>query len=186
VIWKINVGENQSVSSIEKLIILRRTDFLYSLSFFADDSLYINCGGGETVVDGKVFEADSTTSNYHSAPRKNWAYSCSGDFGSKTYDSSDYIKNEECGVCDPAGTQLYNSSRLCPLSLTYYGFCLFKGYYTVKLYFAETVYQNDEDYSNLGKRVFDVYIQVTAIFFCTSFKNSHHSTSTFGYRGREN
>eukprot|EP00258_Populus_trichocarpa_P027643 XP_024443662.1 probable LRR receptor-like serine/threonine-protein kinase At1g53430 isoform X3 [Populus trichocarpa] len=123
------------------------------------DSLYINCGGGETVVDGKVFEADSTTSNYHSAPRKNWAYSCSGDFGSKTYDSSDYIKNEECGVCDSAGTQLYNSSRLCPLSLTYYGFCLFKGYYTVKLYFAETVYQNDEDYSNLGKRVFDVYIQ---------------------------
>ncbi|KAL9373363.1 hypothetical protein Peur_032983 [Populus x canadensis] len=123
------------------------------------DSLYINCGGGETVVDGKVFEADSTTSNYYSAPRKNWAYSCSGDFGSKTYDSSDYIKNEECGVCDSAGTQLYNSSRLCPLSLTYYGFCLFKGYYTVKLYFAETVYQNDEDYSNLGKRVFDVYIQ---------------------------
>ncbi|KAI9388006.1 hypothetical protein POPTR_010G155600v4 [Populus trichocarpa] len=123
------------------------------------DSLYINCGGGETVVDGKVFEADSTTSNYHSAPRKNWAYSCSGDFGSKTYDSSDYIKNEECGVCDSAGTQLYNSSRLCPLSLTYYGFCLFKGYYTVKLYFAETVYQNDEDYSNSGKRVFDVYIQ---------------------------
>ncbi|XP_011040216.1 PREDICTED: probable LRR receptor-like serine/threonine-protein kinase At1g53440 [Populus euphratica] len=123
------------------------------------NSLYINCGGGETVVDGKVFEAERTTSNYYSAPRKNWAYSCSGDFGSKTYDSSDYIKNVDCGVCDSAATQLYNSTRLCPLSLTYYGFCLFKGNYTVKLYFAETVYQTDEDYSNLGKRVFDVYIQ---------------------------
>ena len=151
-------------------IILCRTDFLYWLSFFADNSLYINCGGGETVVDGKVFEADSTTSNYNLAPRKNWAYSCSGDFGSKTYDSSDYIKNVECEVCDSAGTQLYNSSRLCPLSLTYYGFCLFKGNYTVKLYFAETVYQSDADYSNLGKRVFDVYIQVTAIFFCSFFQ----------------
>ncbi|RQP01151.1 hypothetical protein POPTR_016G012150v4 [Populus trichocarpa] len=123
------------------------------------NSLYINCGGGETVVDGKVFEADSTTSNYYKAPTENWAYSCSGDFGSETYDSSDYIKNVECGDCDSAGTQLYNSSRLCPLSLTYYGFCLFKGNYTVKLYFAETVYQSDKDYSNLGKRVFDVYIQ---------------------------
>ncbi|XP_061970000.1 probable LRR receptor-like serine/threonine-protein kinase At1g53420 isoform X2 [Populus nigra] len=123
------------------------------------NSLYINCGGGKTIVDGKVFEADNTTSNYYKAPKENWAYSCSGDFGSKTYDSSDYIKNVECEVCDSAGTQLYNSSRLCPLSLTYYGFCLFKGNYTVKLYFAETVYQSDEDYSNLGKRVFDVYIQ---------------------------
>nr|APR64091.1 hypothetical protein [Populus tomentosa] len=124
-----------------------------------DDSLYINCGGGDTVFGGKEFEADSATSNYYSAPRKNWAYSCSGDFGSKTYDSSDYIKNVDCGVCDSAATQLYNSTRLCPLSLTYYGFCLFKGNYTVKLYFAETVYQSDKDYSNLGKRVFDVYIQ---------------------------
>ncbi|KAI5559914.1 hypothetical protein BDE02_16G010100 [Populus trichocarpa] len=147
---KLNIQPNRT--SIPKLINKCRRKPKY-------DSLYINCGGGETVVDRKVFEADSTTSNYHLAPRENWAYSCSGDFESKTYDSSDYIKNVECGVCDPAATQLYNSSRLCPLSLTYYGFCLFKGNYTVKLYFAETVYQTDEDYSNLGKRVFDVYIQ---------------------------
>jgi len=167
-------------------IILRRTDFLYWLSFFADDSLYINCGGGETEVDGKVFEADSTTLNYHLARRENWAYSCSGDFGLKTYDSSDYIKNMECGDCDSAETQLYNSSRLCPLSLTYYGFCLFKGNYTVKLYFAETVYQSDEHYSNLGKRVFDVYIQVTAIFFCSFFKKFPPFNIHFWYRGREN
>ncbi|XP_061955060.1 probable LRR receptor-like serine/threonine-protein kinase At1g53430 isoform X3 [Populus nigra] len=123
------------------------------------DSLYINCGGGGTVFYGKEFEADNATSNYYESTKGNWAYSCSGDFGSETYDSSDYIKNMECGDCDSAETQLYNSSRLCPLSLTYYGFCLFKGNYTVKLYFAETVYQSDEDYSNLGKRVFDVYIQ---------------------------
>ncbi|KAJ6863997.1 hypothetical protein NC651_034732 [Populus alba x Populus x berolinensis] len=123
------------------------------------DSLYINCGGGGTVFDGKEFEADSTATNYYKPPKENWVYSCSGDFGSKTYDSSDYIKNVECGDCDSSAAHFYNSTRLCPLSLTYYGFCLFKGNYTVKLYFAETVYQNDEDYSNLGKRVFDVYIQ---------------------------
>ncbi|XP_061955352.1 probable LRR receptor-like serine/threonine-protein kinase At1g53420 isoform X7 [Populus nigra] len=148
---KLNISQPNR-TSIPKLINKCRRKPKYN-------SLYINCGGGETEVDGKVFEADSTTLNYHLAQRENWAYSCSGDFGLKTYDSSDYIKNMECGDCDSAETQLYNSSRLCPLSLTYYGFCLFKGNYTVKLYFAETVYQSDEHYSNLGKRVFDVYIQ---------------------------
>ena len=137
--------------------------------FLADHSLFINCGGPQTLADGNQYDEDNATTNFYSIPGK-WAYSCSGDFGSKTYDSSDYIKNVECEVCDSAGTRLYNSSRLCPLSLTYYGFCLFKGNYTVKLYFAETVYQSDEDYSNLGKRVFDVYIQVTAIFFCSFFQ----------------
>ena len=147
-------------------------DFLYGLSFFADNSLYINCGGGGIVFEGKEFEADSTPTNYYQTPKENWAYSCSGDFGSETYDSSDYIKNMECGDCDSTAAHFYNSSRLCPLSLTYYGFCLFKGNYTVKLYVAETVYQNDK-----GKRVFDVYIQVTAIFSAASFKSFHHSTS---------
>jgi len=168
-------------------IILRRTDFLFWLSFFADDSLYINCGGANTVFDGKEFEGDSATLNYYNTTKGNWAYSCSGDFGSETYDSTNYIKNVECGDCDPsdsAATQLYNSSRLCPLSLTYYGFCLFEGNYTVKLYFAETVYQNDEDYSILGKRVFDVYIQVTAIFFCSFFQKFPSFNIHFWIQGK--
>ncbi|KAJ6967635.1 hypothetical protein NC653_035760 [Populus alba x Populus x berolinensis] len=62
------------------------------------DSLYINCGGEGTVFDRKEFEADSATSNYYSAPRKNWAYSCSGDFGSKTYDSNFNIKEMASGT----------------------------------------------------------------------------------------
>ncbi|XP_011011598.1 PREDICTED: probable LRR receptor-like serine/threonine-protein kinase RFK1 [Populus euphratica] len=138
------------------------------------DSIYINCGGGDTVIDGKVFEADDSTSNYYIAPKENWAYSCSGDFGSENNGSSHYIKN---GICGSAETQLYNSSRLCPLSLTYYGFCLFKGNYTVTLYFAETVYQSDEDYSNLGKRVFDVYIQGQRELKDFNIKEMANSTS---------
>ncbi|KAL5769278.1 hypothetical protein ACOSQ2_016061 [Xanthoceras sorbifolium] len=59
---------------------------------------------------------------------------------------------------------LYEKARLCPQALTYYGFCLQNGNYTVKLHFAETVYAKDEDYSSLGKRVFDIYIQGTRVW----------------------
>ncbi|KAK1559089.1 hypothetical protein Q3G72_010615 [Acer saccharum] len=54
---------------------------------------------------------------------------------------------------------LYAKPRLCPQSLTYYGFCLRNGNYTVQLHFAETIYARDEDHSITGKRVFDIYIQ---------------------------
>ncbi|CAK7344948.1 unnamed protein product [Dovyalis caffra] len=132
-------------------------DSMKKLNF--NDSLYINCGGIQNVFEEKLFDGDSATSNFYTAPKKNWAYACSGDFDSETDDSSDYIKNVECAVCDTAETFLYNSTRFCPLSLTYYGFCLFKGHYTVRLYFAENVYQNDEGHASLGRRVFDVYMQ---------------------------
>ena len=64
-----------------------------------------------------------------------------------------------CGV-SLSEESLYKTARFCPVSLTYYGFCLRKGSYTVELHFAETIYTRDEYYSNLGTRIFDVYIQV--------------------------
>ncbi|CAK7344946.1 unnamed protein product [Dovyalis caffra] len=47
----------------------------------------------ETEFQGNLEEGDSSTSDFYNTSKGNWAYSCSGDFGSKTADSSDYIKN---------------------------------------------------------------------------------------------
>ena len=55
---------------------------------------------------------------------------------------------------------LYTTARLSALSLTYYGFCLENGNYTVKLHFAEITFTDDKTYSSLGRRLFDVYVQV--------------------------
>ncbi|XP_042021027.1 probable leucine-rich repeat receptor-like serine/threonine-protein kinase At3g14840 [Salvia splendens] len=55
--------------------------------------------------------------------------------------------------------KLYRNARLSPLSLTYYGFCLINGNYTVNLHFAEIMFTDDRTYSSLRRRVFDVYIQ---------------------------
>ncbi|KAL5716592.1 hypothetical protein ACHQM5_018260 [Ranunculus cassubicifolius] len=54
---------------------------------------------------------------------------------------------------------LYTTARLSPISLTYSGFCLLNGNYTVSLQFAEIMFTSDRTYSSLGRRIFDIYIQ---------------------------
>ncbi|KAJ1441586.1 Serine-threonine/tyrosine-protein kinase, catalytic domain [Sesbania bispinosa] len=58
-----------------------------------------------------------------------------------------------------ADSDLYETARVSPISLTYYGFCLENGEYTVKLYFAEIMFTDDDTFSSLGRRIFDIYIQ---------------------------
>ena len=62
-------------------------------------------------------------------------------------------------------SELYRTARLSPMSLKYYGFCMRKGSYKVRLYFAEIQYTNDETFSSLGRRIFDVSIQVSEMNF---------------------
>jgi len=56
--------------------------------------------------------------------------------------------------------ELYMNARVSPISLTYYGFCLANGSYTVNLHFAEIMFTDDQTFSSLGRRVFDIYLQV--------------------------
>ncbi|CAN6552637.1 unnamed protein product [Malus baccata var. baccata] len=119
-------------------------------------SLFINCGGEETIVDGHQYDQDNDTSLFYTSPKKSWAYSLSGDFGVPKSNTSNYIKSMTRGVHE---APLYEKARFSPISLEYYVFCLRKGNYIVTLYFKEIVDSKDEDYSSLRKRVFDVYIQ---------------------------
>ncbi|KAM7271963.1 hypothetical protein ACFE04_031177 [Oxalis oulophora] len=82
-----------------------------------------------------------------------------GGFPTSNYNSSIYIRNLTCGATIVPNEPLHKRARLCPVNLTYYGYCLKKGSYKVKLYFAEIVYNDDSDYSSSGKRIFDVYVQ---------------------------
>jgi hypothetical protein len=61
--------------------------------------------------------------------------------------------------------ELYMKARISPLSLTYYAFCLENGNYTVNLHFAEIEFTNDTTYYSLGRRIFDIYIQVIIIIY---------------------
>lgn len=58
-------------------------------------------------------------------------------------------------------TGIYETARVAPLSHRYYGLCLRKGSYKVKLHFAEIMFSNDQTFSSLGRRIFNVSIQVS-------------------------
>lgn len=94
--------------------------------------------------------------------RQNWAFSSTGNFMDDDADSDDYIKTNISALYNVSGpvSELYRTARVSPVSLTYYGLCLLNGNYSVKLHFAETVFTNDSSFSSLGRRIFDVYLQV--------------------------
>ncbi|KAM1884138.1 hypothetical protein ACFX13_005414 [Malus domestica] len=121
-------------------------------------SLFINCGGEETTVLGNTYDQDNDTSLFYTSPKKNWAYSLSGDIGVLKSNTSDFIKSTTRGV-SITEAPLYEKARLSPVSLKYYAFCLRKGKYNVMLHFHEIIYTDDADYTSLRKRAFDVYIQ---------------------------
>ncbi|BFG28976.1 hypothetical protein CerSpe_152500 [Prunus speciosa] len=120
----------------------------------------INCGGKEVTVNRSKFDADEDwagpSSFRHTSP--NWALSSTGVFIDDNIRDDKLIKTNE-SILSMADPKLYMDVRLSPISLTYYGFCLRNGNYSVNLHFAETEFTNNKSYKSLGRRIFDVYIQ---------------------------
>jgi hypothetical protein len=124
-------------------------------------SLHINCGG-KLITSNKslTYVNDSNEIGPASFHRSgsNWALSNTGHF----FDSSlvDYYTWSNQTNLAMENSELYMDARVSPLSLTYYGFCLGNGNYTVNLHFAEIMFTDDQTYNSLGRRIFDIYIQV--------------------------
>ncbi|WJX67783.1 hypothetical protein P8452_52220 [Trifolium repens] len=122
-------------------------------------SLYINCGGKQAIVNRKSYYRDSDLpgpARFHHSPQGNWAFSTTGVFMEsmrETYSPQNITK------LTMVDAELYMNARVSPISLTYYGFCLANGSYTVKLHFAEIMFTEDQTFRSLGRRVFDIYLQ---------------------------
>ncbi|KAF1897664.1 hypothetical protein Lal_00032421 [Lupinus albus] len=84
-------------------------------------------------------------------------FSSSGDFMDN--ECSGYYTVSNKSRLSMTNAELYMNARVSPTSLTYYGFCLRNGNYTVSLHFAEIMFTGDQTFKSLGKRVFDIYIQ---------------------------
>ncbi|URD85244.1 LRR receptor-like serine threonine-protein kinase [Musa troglodytarum] len=120
-------------------------------------NLFINCGGEKALVDGNEFEADiNQLGPAQYASTEKWAYSSTGDFVDNRDEKYIAINGS---LLNMTNSELYKTARLSPLSLKYYGLCLQEGNYTVKLHFAEIMFTDDQNYSSLGQRIFDVSIQ---------------------------
>ncbi|XP_074269799.1 putative LRR receptor-like serine/threonine-protein kinase At1g07650 [Silene latifolia] len=121
-------------------------------------SLHINCGGKETTVGKTSYEEDDEAGGSAKfVPKKaEWGFSSSGWFWFEKIPSN-YLK-EITSSPNTSNSSLYADARLSATSLTYYGSCLGKGNYSVKLHFSEIVFINNS-FSGLGRRRFDIYIQ---------------------------
>ncbi|KVI00949.1 Concanavalin A-like lectin/glucanase, subgroup [Cynara cardunculus var. scolymus] len=126
-------------------------------------SLHINSGGSDlTVREGNVevlYEGDASFdgdgASYHRTS-SNWGLSSSGDFLDDSIQTGLYVESLQGSTNLPP---LYTTARRSPLSLTYISYCLENGNYLVNLHFAEIQFTNDSTYINLGRRLFDIYIQ---------------------------
>ncbi|KAK8469446.1 hypothetical protein PHAVU_005G078100 [Phaseolus vulgaris] len=120
------------------------------------ESFHINCGGEGVTDENIVYDDDrealgAATSEY----KANWAISNTGHFLGD-FNTESYIQQIQNGFSMP---RLYQTARVSPISLTYYGTCLENGVYTVLLHFAEIMFTDDTTYRSLGRRIFDVYVQ---------------------------
>ncbi|GMP72077.1 hypothetical protein CsSME_00030238 [Camellia sinensis var. sinensis] len=126
-------------------------------------SIHVNCGGNDLTMKENnrkvVYEGDAKVeggaAKYYRSINSYWGFSSTGDF----MDDNDYLNARFIkAVSSTNVSELYSTARLSPLSLTYFGYCLENGNYTVTLHFAEIQFTN-ETYSSLGRRIFDIHIQ---------------------------
>nr|XP_004488995.1 probable leucine-rich repeat receptor-like serine/threonine-protein kinase At3g14840 isoform X1 [Cicer arietinum]XP_027191464.1 probable leucine-rich repeat receptor-like serine/threonine-protein kinase At3g14840 isoform X2 [Cicer arietinum] len=124
-------------------------------------SLHINCGGKQTTVNRTSYDGDSDSSGparFHVSPTGNWAFSTTGIFIDGDQLGETYSP-QNIATLTMVDAELYMNARVSPISLTYYGFCLENGSYSVTLHFAEIMFTDDQTYASLGRRVFDIYLQ---------------------------
>ena len=139
------------------------TVLLKDIDCSADRSLFVNCGGGSVTFNHDKYDADLTDGGPASFffSQGEWGYISTGLYLESNNIGPFLAKNDfNLGV-----KGVYETARLAPQSLKYYALCLAKGKYKVKLHFAEIMYSNDQTYRSLGRRIFDISIQVSKMIF---------------------
>ena len=108
-----------------------------------------------------MYERDNETlgpAAYYVINTNRWAVSNVGySFGTN---NAQYTSSSLSQFTNALESELFQTARLSASSLRYYGLELENGNYTVNLQFAKTTFLNSDVWQNLGRCVFDVYIQV--------------------------
>ncbi|KAF9689160.1 hypothetical protein SADUNF_Sadunf01G0062700 [Salix dunnii] len=113
-------------------------------------------------ADGTIYEAENSTisaASFTVVSTEKWAMSNAGLYADRRNPS--YVENTLKQVTGTNTPELYQTSRISPGSLRYYGLGLQNGPYTINLFFAETRFaaRSSQTWESLAQRVFDIYIQ---------------------------
>ncbi|XP_043700450.1 probable LRR receptor-like serine/threonine-protein kinase At1g56140 [Telopea speciosissima] len=121
----------------------------------------IKCGGPEIKSSaGIVFDRENETlgaATYNVIDTERWAVSNVGRFAENN--NAEYTVSSSSQFQNTLDSELFQTARISPGSLRYYGLGLENGNYTVSLQFSEIVFPNTLTWESLGRRVFDIYIQ---------------------------
>ncbi|XP_071717092.1 probable LRR receptor-like serine/threonine-protein kinase At1g53440 [Rutidosis leptorrhynchoides] len=144
-------------------------------------SLFINCGGTTLDFDGNEYQQDLTSEQSYFYPSgERWAYSSNGVYLNN--DNAPFVAT----TTNVTGGDLYRTARLAPTSLRYYGLCLRTGSYKVRLHFAEIMYTDDNTFSSLGRRFFDISIQGQLVWKDFNIREEANGTGRGIYKDFDN
>uniref|UniRef100_A0A0E0EJ09 non-specific serine/threonine protein kinase n=1 Tax=Oryza meridionalis TaxID=40149 RepID=A0A0E0EJ09_9ORYZ len=111
-------------------------------------------------LDNTVYEADATSlgaASYYVTGQTRWGISNVGKFNEAPNGS--YLMYSSQQFQNALDSELFQTARMSPSSLRYYGLGLENGNYTVLLQFAEFAYPDTKTWQSIGRRVFDIYVQ---------------------------
>lgn len=111
-----------------------------------------------------MFEKDDETlgaASYYVTDTQKWAVSNVGRFVDSN--NAEYTRNTLSQFTNTLDTELFQSARLSPGSLRYYGLGLENGNYSIRLLFGERDFPNSPTFLSVGRRAFDIYVQVCII-----------------------
>lgn len=136
----------------------------FSFEFAPASFLAINCGGSKLTYGGIIFDEDAKPlgrAGFDINQDHYWVVTNAAptNLGYNDIVTADY------SVLDTAENQMYQTARTSTGSLRYFMVGLSNGNYTVVLYFAEIVMDdNSSPWAVLGRRIFDISIQVLLVF----------------------
>ncbi|KAK3121399.1 hypothetical protein QOZ80_8BG0652310 [Eleusine coracana subsp. coracana] len=125
-------------------------------------SFAVDCGSNRSIKgsDNTMFEIDPTNlgaASYYVTGETRWGVSNVGKFNEAPNGS--YVLYSSHQFQNALDSELFQTARMSPSSLRYYGIGLENGNYTVELQFAEFAYPDSQTWQSTGRRVFDIYVQ---------------------------
>ncbi|KAL5716588.1 hypothetical protein ACHQM5_018256 [Ranunculus cassubicifolius] len=153
------VPQTQYLEKINDQVCFIAPSFSYTISPTNSYSFHINCGGGQIQANGNLTYEEDVRLDTASTPLLHGSNLVLSDTGKFMDTTNDNHTATNISKLTTKNEELYMTARLSPISLTYYGYCLINGNYTVNLHFAEIMFTAGSNYSSLGRRIFDIYIQ---------------------------
>ncbi|KAJ1272792.1 hypothetical protein BS78_06G228600 [Paspalum vaginatum] len=122
----------------------------------------VNCGSSRSISgsDGTKYQTDDANlgaASYYVPGDATWGVSNVGRFLDASNGS--YIIYSSRQFQNTLDSELFQTARMSPSSLRYYGIGLENGNYTVTLQFAEFDFEDSQTWKSVGRRVFDIYVQ---------------------------